>query len=137
MALSLPSLGGIAGSIGARIPFIKRNRTGSHMRAHQRIQCCLMGEVSVVERGFKIEGLVIEVSRGGMRFREASHFVMNRTGVDVTILVSGGEYPGRIMNSSTTGYGIKLDSLITEEEMERLIASGAPKGFDATGEAET
>lgn len=137
MALSLPSVGGIASKIGSSIPFFnKRKKTGSHMRAHQRIPCCIMGEVCIVERGFKIDGLLIEVSRGGMRFREASRYVMNRDGVDVTIQVSGNEYPGVIMNSSVTGYGIKLNTLITEEELERLVAGGSPRGFNAATDSE-
>lgn len=133
---SFPSVGGITSSIAGRLPFLKRNKTGSHMRAHQRMPCCLMGEVSVVERGFKIEGLVIEVSRGGLRFRESSRFVMNRTGLNVLVLVNGHEFPGKIMNSSATGYGIKLDSLITEEELERLVASGVPMDFSAVAKTE-
>lgn len=127
--MALPSPSGLASAITAKIPFLKRNKSGSHMRAHQRVPCCLMAELLIVERGFKLEGLVIEVSRGGMRFREASNFILRRDKVKVAVLAAGAEFPGMIVNTGANGYGIKLDALVAEEELERLVASGSPQGL--------
>lgn len=125
--MPMPSVSGLTSAFTARLPFLKRNRAGSHMRVHQRVPVCMMAELLIVDRGFKLDGLLIEVSRGGMRFREASAFILRRDRVAVVVQVDGGEYPGTIVNSGVNGYGIKLDSVIPQEEVDRLIARSTPR----------
>ncbi|MCA0422354.1 MAG: hypothetical protein LCH61_03360 [Proteobacteria bacterium] len=106
-----------------KLPFRKRERGGSHMRAHMRHPCCLVAELLIAEKGFRIDGLVIEASRGGIRFREASRFVLDRRGITVVVIIGESQYPGTIVNVGNNGYGIKLDTLISDEEVERLVAN--------------
>lgn len=114
-----------------RIPYFKREKTGSHMRAHQRHGCCLVAELLITEKGYKIDGLVIEASRGGIRFREASKYVLDRRDVHVVVIIAGNEYPGVIVNVGHNGYGVKLEGLISDEEVERLVAENpTPKSLN-------
>lgn len=114
-----------------KLPFVKQQQKGgSHMRAHMRHPCCLVAELLIAEKGFKLDGLVIEASRGGIRFREASRFVLDRRGVAVVVIIGKSEYPGVIVNVGNNGYGIKLDTLISDEEVERLVADNpTPQGL--------
>ena len=116
-----------------KLPFKKRDKGGSHMRAHQRHGCCLVAELLIADKGFKIDGLVIEASRGGIRFREASKYVLDRRGTAVVVIIAGNEYPGVIVNTGHNGYGIKLEGLISDEEVERLVAENpTPKSLNET-----
>lgn len=113
-------------SLVQRLPFVRRNRSGSHMRAHQRHPCVLVAELQIPEKNYKLDGMVIEVSRGGIRFREASTYILDRRGTHAVVLLGGGEFPGTIVNVDTSGYGIKLDALIPDDEVARLVGAGQP-----------
>lgn len=124
--LSLPKA---VTSLFERLPFVKpAARSGSHMRAHQRHACVLVSELLIAEKGFKLDGMVIEVSRGGIRFREASNYILDRRGTPVVVMVGGQEHPGVIVNVGNNGYGIKLDQLMTEEEVDRLMGGSVTTG---------
>lgn len=133
MQLSMPKLAmpkAVSDVIG-KLPFMKRQeKAGSHMRAHMRHPCCLVAELLIADKGFKIDGLVIEASRGGIRFREASKYILDRRGTSVVVIIGQSQYPGIIVNLGSNGYGIKLDSLVSDEEVERLVADNpTPSGL--------
>lgn len=125
MQLSLPKLSvpkALSDVVG-KLPFVnKREKGGSHMRAHTRHPCCLVAELLIADKGFKIDGLVIEASRGGIRFREASKYILDRRGTSVVVIIGQSQYPGVIVNVGDNGYGIKLEALVSDEEVERLVA---------------
>ncbi len=113
-------------SVKAKVPFLNRKKSGSHMRAFARHPCCIMGELLIADKSYKLDGLIIELSRGGVRFREASSYVLDRSGVNVVVMVNGSEYPGVVVNVAANGYGIKLDSLMPEGDVEKLMGAGTP-----------
>ena len=108
------------------LSFRKKNKTGSHMRAHSRHGCVLIAEMEIIEKGFKIDGMVIELSRGGIRFREATSYILDRRGTKVEVSVSGNTYAGVILNIDAHGYGIKLNELMPEEELDKMVSGAAP-----------
>ncbi|HRK23433.1 MAG TPA: PilZ domain-containing protein [Beijerinckiaceae bacterium] len=108
-------------SVLRRLPFVKRDKGGKHMRAHSRHPCVLIAEMQIPDKGIKLDGMVIEVSRGGIRFREASTYILDRRGTPVVIHLSGHEFPGSIVNVDTSGYGIKLDALIADDVVNSLV----------------
>lgn len=123
---SVPSLKAVTALL-EKMPFLKRDKGGSHMRAHQRHPAVIVAELLIADKGFKIDGLVIEVSRGGIRFREASNYILDRRGTTVVVIVGDKEFPGSIVNVGTNGYGIKLDTLIPEDEVDRLMTHSLPQ----------
>jgi hypothetical protein len=93
---------------------------GSGLRRHPRFPCFVPVRLSLVERGYALDGAVNEVSRGGVRFREASTFILNRHGAKVTLNLLAAELEGEIVNISPMGYGIRLSSLLDEDFVEAV-----------------
>jgi hypothetical protein len=102
------------------IPFLRKKQT--FVRRHARYECCIVGELDVVERHFDIDGVILEVSAGGVLFRPASTFILNRLGERVRARFEGVEMEGVIMNVRPVGYGVKFDELIPDAAIERLVA---------------
>lgn len=96
---------------------------GVRRRAFARVPCCAVASLLLRERAVELEGLILELSRGGALFREAATFVLDRRHVHVTIKLPNRTLEGVIVNSSRSGYGIRLDKILTEEEFDELIAA--------------
>lgn len=92
------------------------------MRQHERHACCIQGALHIRERNYRIEGLILEVSRGGVLFREASRFILDRVGTVVTVQTADVNAPGTIVNVRPAGYGIRFDNLLDDTLVDDLVA---------------
>lgn len=113
---SKPLLGGVK----IRLPFLRKKET--FVRRHARYECCMVGELDVIERHFDMDGVILEISRGGALFRPASTFILDRTGERVRLRFEGIEIEGAIMSARPVGYGVKFDGEIAETDIDRLAA---------------
>lgn len=77
-------------------------------RRHRRFPCCVIAYMHVIERGYFLDGTVLEMSQGGLMFRVASNYVLDRTGENVIVHIDGLELRGQIMASRPEGYGLRL-----------------------------
>jgi hypothetical protein len=91
-------------------------------RQHERYPCCIQGSLVIRDRNYRIEGLIMEVSRGGILFREASRFILDRVGTAVTVQSADLSAPGTIVNVRSAGYGIRLDQLLDDAFVDDLVA---------------
>ena len=96
------------------------NRPSIRNRRYQRIACEQMAELNIPDRRITLYGMVIEVSRGGALFREASRFILDRRRESVILRAAGLEIPGTIVNVRNVGYGIRFNQEIDEDTIARL-----------------
>jgi hypothetical protein len=96
-------------------------KTPSWVRRHKRYPCCIIALLTIRQKDLALDGLVTEVSRGGLLFRPASQYIFDRTGADVLISFADDELWGRIVNVKSAGYGIAFDDTIEEERVQSIL----------------
>lgn len=120
-----------------KIPFLQPR----YVRRHKRHSCCIVAAMHMTERHFEIEGVILELSQGGLLFRQASRYVMDRSHELVSIRFEGLVLTGQIVNVSSQGYGVLFDEELTAERVQMLITTyglrslrsrqmGAPPALD-------
>lgn len=82
-------------------------------------------ELYFTERRYGIVGMVMELSRGGALFREASKFIMDRKLAAVILRVGGHEFAGVIVNVRPVGYGILFDEPLSEDTIAEIATTSA------------
>lgn len=111
----------------------------SFARRHRRYPCCVIATMDVIERGYTLDGTVLEMSQGGLMFRVASNYVMDRTGDNVIVHIDGLDLRCKIMASRPEGYGLRLlddldlttvSSLVNEFGYDELSSADEPGGED-------
>ena len=90
------------------------------VRAHERRSCAIFGELYFVDRGFGTRGVIDEISCGGMRFRPAQSFILERHGDAVSVRFDGYVLDGLLVNVSPKGYGLKLRAVLSEDEVDAI-----------------
>ena len=107
----------------ALISFPKLNplrRNKRITRAHQRYECCIVSEVIFLDRGFRLEGALREISIGGCLFRPSSVYLLDRRMERIVVTFERGERPGMIMNTRAEGYGVKFDEPLDPAQLDAL-----------------
>jgi hypothetical protein len=103
--------------------FVQRfSGPSSWVRSYPRHSCCIVGVLVILGRNVPIDGLVTEISLGGSLFRPASDFVFDRNGAEVALRFAEREWRGVIVNIRRKGYGIRWDSIVTQEEVDDITA---------------
>ena len=97
-----------------------RNKPKTFSRRHQRYSCCIVGRLELPERGFSIDGSVMEISLGGALFRTSSTYMMDRRLEQVRVHFDKHCMRGQIMNIRPEGYGIRFFEPLAEEDLEPL-----------------
>jgi hypothetical protein len=110
---------------------VSRNRSNQEKqgfsRRHSRFQCVLIGTMKVIDIGAEFDGALVEVSRGGCTFRQASMFVLDRVGETVLVHTEFFDCEGRIRSVRPEGYGIQFFSEVQDAVIDRIVAE---YGFD-------
>ena len=91
-------------------------------RQFERFACCIPATIRVDGTNYEREGLILELSAGGLLFREATHFLLAIQGVGADIQFLDRRVRGTIVNTQERGYGIKLTAILDEEDVEQLVA---------------
>ena len=97
-----------------------RNKPKTFSRQHQRYSCCIVGRLEFPERGFSIDGSVMEISLGGALFRTSSTYMIDRRLEQVRVHFDKHCMRGQIMNIRPEGYGIRFSEPLAEEDLEPL-----------------
>lgn len=104
--------------MGFSLPFFRKKQ--SFARAHTRHECFMPAKLHIIDSRVSVDGMVFEISKGGLLFRPALNFILDRSGADVRVDLPGMPITGKIMNVRPVGYGIKLFEAFEEEDVEML-----------------
>ena len=110
-------------AIFARLwPFAGKKKTSAAQRRFKRHSCYVIGTMRIVEKHVELDGLVTEVSQGGLLFRTASTYILFRLEDDVSVSFNNKTVSGKIVATRDTGYGVKLNELLPEEFVEEIAS---------------
>lgn len=101
------------------------NRPSVRNRRHQRVPIETAAELYFPDRRYGVSGMLIEMSRGGALFREASRYIMDRNRASVVLRFGGHELTGVIVNVRPVGYGILFDELLSEDTVMEIAAAAS------------
>ena len=93
----------------------------SFSRRHNRYACVVIGTMKVIEIGAEFDGALLELSRGGCTFRQASMFALDRLNELVLIHTEFFEAEGRIRAVRPDGYGIQFFNEVEEAVIDRVV----------------
>ncbi len=100
-------------------------RGGIRNRVFARFDCDIRAELVLPDKALSLDGIVTEISRGGVKYREASSWILDRRGQSVVVRLPWVDLRGTIVNVSSTGYGIRFDRLLAEEALEAFLTRDA------------
>jgi hypothetical protein len=83
--------------------------------------CCVVGVLMVLDRGVALDGLVTGISARGVLFRQASSYIFDRTGAEISIRFGTHDRRGRIEHVTAAGYDIVLNDPLTERDMDEIL----------------
>jgi hypothetical protein len=101
-----------------KLPFKSQKRSSASQRSHVRHDCMIVATITVIDKHVTIDGLVSELSLGGVKFRPASTYILDRTDEKVSVSMDGFVIDGTIRNTSPAGYGIQLAMKLEEEDLD-------------------
>jgi PilZ domain len=100
-------------------------------RRHNRFDCVVIGTMKVIDIGAEFDGALLELSRGGCTFRQASMFVLDRLNESVLIHTEYFEAEGRIRAVRADGYGVQFFTEVDEAIIDRVVAEYGFKVSDS------
>lgn len=105
---------------------LKRDeQKNAHKRRYERHNTFIIAELVIMDTGQRFDGVINELSQGGMRFRPASRYLQRRDADTVTISVNQQTFSGRIRASRPDGYGLELLEPMTAEALESMLVLSA------------
>lgn len=96
----------------------------AHKRRFARHKTFIIAQMMIMDTSQRFDGMVNEVSQGGMRFRPASRFMQKRDDT-VTLVMADRTFSGRIRASRPDGYGIELLDSLSEDDLAHLLEMSA------------
>lgn len=96
-------------------------KPASWVRRHERFACCVVAVMQITDKDVPIDGLVTEISQGGLLFRPASTYIFDRRGSSVMVRFGDDEIDGEIVNVKSDGYGVRFHDEISVERVHQLL----------------
>ncbi|WDR04517.1 PilZ domain-containing protein [Devosia rhodophyticola] len=93
----------------------------AHKRRFERHSTFIVARMVMQNTSQQIDGVVNEMSLGGMRFRPASKYLQKRDGDTVSLIIEDTSFTGRIRASRPDGYGIELLDMMSEGMMAEFL----------------
>lgn len=90
-------------------------------RRHTRHECSSIGVLAIVNRSTSLEGIVTEISKGGIKFRPASTHLLNRNGTQISVSFASIRVTGKIVATRVDGYGIALFEELDDTVMQEFL----------------
>jgi hypothetical protein len=103
----------------------KDEQKNAHKRRYERHATFIIAQMEIMDSGQRFDGVINELSQGGMRFRPASRYLQRRDMDRVTVLVDQRLFSARIRASRPDGYGLELLEPLTPEVVESLLEVSA------------
>jgi hypothetical protein len=114
--------GSILARLGRLLPLSLRSGSQTFTRRHTRHECCIIGTVYLTEKRIPVEGVVLEISQGGVLFRPAAIYILDRTREDVTVEFGGISLPGVIVATRDTGYGVRFARELSDTQLADVLS---------------
>jgi hypothetical protein len=108
-------------TLSLRRLFTKRRRP-AFSRSATRYTCQIDGTLMVIDRLVNFDGRVSDFSSGGAMFRPKLAYLMDRRDVPICLVVGDVEIFGRIASTTPSGFGIRFDDPLEEEDVLKLLA---------------
>lgn len=99
----------------------KKDKTDSTQRRHIRQKCFCPCKMSIANRPLHYEGSIMEVSKGGIKFKPAKTYILERKSVKIEIELPDLRLRGRIVATRSDGYGIALSGEFEDEYLDRFL----------------
>lgn len=93
----------------------------SHKRQFQRFDIFAVGAMTIMNNSQRIDGVIDEVSAGGLRFRPAATYILERQNEAVSIELGDFVISGIIRATRADGYGVQLLDQLDSEQLDILI----------------
>lgn len=100
-----------------------------HLRADQRQSCCLISRLEFAESGLAVDGVVTDASLGGINFRPASRFILERSNERIQIHIGDISLKGFLRRTHPNGYGIQMTPRMTHEQLADVLAGPTTDSF--------
>jgi hypothetical protein len=112
------------GTGGLRLPLPKllKSKKQTFSRRHNRHECVVIGTMKIIEIGAEFDGALLEISRGGCTFRQASMFVLDRVSQPVLVHTEFFELEGKIRAVRPEGYGVQFFGEVEDSVIDRIVA---------------
>lgn len=69
----------------------------------------------------RLSGRLLDISQGGGMFRPALSFLMDRRGMEGTLVVEGEHIACRIVRTLPVGYAVQFIEILSEEQIAALL----------------
>ncbi len=99
----------------------KDKEKNAHKRAFERHSVFAVATMVLNNNSQEVEGVIAEISQGGLRFRPASLFLLDRNGENISMILDDINVSGIIRASRADGYGIQLLDKINPSEMAYIL----------------
>ncbi len=93
----------------------------SHKRRFERFDIFAVGAMKIMNNSQRIDGVIDEVSAGGLRFRPAATYILERRNEAVSIELGDFVISGIIRATRADGYGVQLLDQLNPEQLKILI----------------
>jgi hypothetical protein len=103
----------------------KTDAKNAHKRRFERHATFIVAEMAMMDTRERFQGVINEISQGGMRFRPASRYLQRRDMATVTVVMAGQTFSARIRASRPDGYGLELLEPISAETLQDLLVESA------------
>lgn len=94
-----------------------------HLRNDQRQSSSLLSRLEFLDSGLGLDGLVTDVSLGGINFRPASRFIQERNNERIQIIIGDIPLMGILRRTHPNGYGIQVTPRMTDEQFTDILAA--------------
>jgi len=99
----------------------------AYSRVSQRRGCEIDGSLLMIDRMVSFHGRIIDFSAGGAMFRPKLAYLMDRRDVPVCLRIADVEVFGKIMRTTPSGFGVRFDEPLEEEEVVTLLGLDAKR----------
>lgn len=99
--------------------FFREKQTFS--RVSRRHDCQIDATLLMLDRMISYDGRVIDFSAGGAMFRPRLVYLMDRRDVPICLTVGSVEVFGRIMRTTSAGFGLRFDEPLAEEDVVTML----------------
>lgn len=96
-----------------RFNFFRRDPT--YKRSHVRHPCFCLGTLNIVGTAHSLDGVITNISSGGLQFRPATSYILQRKGDEILCVFADLRITGKITSTTLKGYGVVFHSVLDEE----------------------
>ena len=100
---------------------VLKQQGGVVNRRHVRHECSCIGRMSILNRSMSLEGIISEISKGGLKFRPAKVYLLERRDTPVLFEFAGFRISGKIVATRNDGYGIALYEEIEDDTLTAFL----------------